>query len=78
MTYREMLRSGATLPRFQDVGFKAYSQVDDDGVLLYIFSLIGTSDKRCVEICAGMGIEWNTANMIINYFRTRLLIDGDA
>jgi hypothetical protein len=39
--------------------------------------LIGTTNRRCVEICAGDGIECNTANLIINHRWTGLLIDGD-
>ena len=78
LTYREMLRTGAPLPKFQEVGFHVYSQVDEDGILLYIFALIGTTNRRCVEICAGSGIECNTSNLIINHFWTGLLFDGDA
>src|SRR3954466_394920 len=70
LIYRDMLREGKPLPRFQDVGFHSYSQLDEDGILLYIFALIGTTNKRCVEICAGDGVECNTSNLIINHFWT--------
>jgi hypothetical protein len=59
-------------------GFSCYSQSDEDGILLYIMSVIGTTDRRCVEICAGDGIECNTANLIINHGWHGLLVDGDA
>jgi hypothetical protein len=61
---------------FSDVGFKVNSQHDEDGILLYIFSLIGTTNKKCVEICAGDGIECNTANLIMNHSWIGLLCDG--
>jgi hypothetical protein len=77
MQYRELVRAGATLPRIQDVGWQAFSQADEDGILLYIFSLIGTTDRRCVEICAGPGFECNTANLILNHHWSGLLVDGD-
>jgi hypothetical protein len=60
-----------------DVGFRVYSQHEEDGILLYIFALIGTTNKRCVEICAGDGIECNTANLIINHRWIGLLFDGN-
>lgn len=64
------------LPRFDEIGFRQYSQNDEDGILLYIFALIGTTNKRCLEICAGDGIQCNTANLIINHGWWGTLFDG--
>lgn len=61
----------------KEVGFKAFSQTDEDGILLYIFSIIGTANKTCVEICAGTGVECNTANLLINHGWHGLLVDGN-
>jgi len=76
-TYRALLESGNALPALEEVGFKTFSQTDEDGILLYIFSIIGTVTKKCVEICAGNGIECNTANLIINHGWSGLLVDGN-
>lgn len=73
--YREMAASNVILP-FDDVEFRNYSQNGEDGILLYIFSLIGTTNKRCVEVCAGDGIQCNTTNLIINHGWHGLLFDG--
>jgi hypothetical protein len=62
---------------FKHVGFRVFSQNDEDGILLYIFSLIGATNRKCVEICAGDGIECNTANLIINHRWIGLLCDGN-
>lgn len=62
---------------FKDVGFRVNSQNEEDGILLFIFSLVGTTTKRCVEMCAGDGIECNTANLIINHRWTGILFDGN-
>ncbi len=75
--YRSLAESGRALPGLGEVGFKAFSQADEDGILLYIFSIIGTANKKCVEICAGDGVECNTANLIINHGWTGLLVDGN-
>ena len=64
-TYKALAESGNKLPTLNEVGFKVLSQTDEDGILLYIFSVIGTESKKSVEICAGNGIECNTANFII-------------
>jgi len=65
------------MPSLKDVGFKAYSEFEEDGILLYIFSIIGTTNKRVVEICAGDGIECMAANLIINHGWEGLLFDGN-
>jgi hypothetical protein len=77
VTYRLLAASGASLPSVKEVGFKAYSQTDEDGILLFIFSILGATRRTCVEICAGNGIECNTANLIINHGWTGLLLDGN-
>lgn len=64
------------LPRFDDVGFRKYSQFEEDGILLYLFSLIPPINRNCVEICAGDGRECNTANLIINHGWWGHLFDG--
>ncbi len=43
-----------------------------------MFSLLGTTNRRAVEICASDGIECNAANLIINHGWQALLVDGDA
>jgi hypothetical protein len=78
LAYRGLADANGPLPAFRDVGFKAYSQTDEDGILLFIFSVIGTTNKTSVEICAGNGIECNTANLIINHGWTGLLMDGNS
>ena len=75
--YKQLHFSKCPPLTFRDVGFRAHSQQDEDGILLFIFSLIGTTNKQCVEICAGDGIECNTANLIINHTWVGLLCDGN-
>jgi hypothetical protein len=77
LKYQEIMRRGDPLPSFDDVEFRSYSQNGEDGILLFIFSLIGTTNKRVVEVCAQDGIECNGANLIINHGWRGLLFDGD-
>ena len=39
-----------TLPSIQETGFKNFSQFEEDGFLLYIFSIIGHGKKIFIEI----------------------------
>lgn len=78
LQYRAWQHIGMPRLRFDEVEFRSFSQHGEDGILLYVFSLIGTTDRRCVEICAGDGVECNTANLVVNHGWTALMIDGDA
>jgi hypothetical protein len=65
------------LPPLSTTGFRKYSQFEEDGLLLYVFSVIGEKSKRVVEICCGTGRECMSANLIINHGWDGLLFDGD-
>lgn len=65
-------------PPFDEIEFKCFSQHGEDGILLYLFSRLGTTNKQAVEICAGDGVECNTANLIVNHGWLGLLFDGAA
>ena len=75
--YKQMVQADMQMPSFEDVGFKTYSEADEDGILHYIFALIGTTNKRLLDIgAAGINIS-NTANLVINHGWKGLLIEGD-
>src|SRR5205085_5986038 len=78
MKFRDMRCSGDPLPKLDDIGFRAFSQTNEDGILLYIFSLIGKTNRKVVEACVDNGIECNAANLIINHGWTALLFEGNA
>jgi hypothetical protein len=75
--YRDMLTSGAELPAFHDTGFRVYSQSDEDGLLLYLFSLIGFSNRYVLDIASGAPIGGNTTNLIVNWGCHGLLVEGN-
>lgn len=76
-TYRRLVADKAPLPSFDDVEFRAFSQNGEDGILLLLFSVLGTTDKRAIELGAADGIECNSANLVINHGWQALLVDGD-
>jgi len=63
---------------FRDVEFRNYSQNGEDGILLYLFSLAGHGARRAVELCAGDGVECNTANLVIHHDWDALMLDGNT
>jgi hypothetical protein len=77
LQYQQLQRSGAPQPDLFDTEFRCHSQNGEDGILLYLFSILGHTNRKAVEICAGNGIECNAANLIINHGWRGLLVDGD-
>jgi len=75
--YRQLKHLGMPLPRLDEVGFRVFSEADEDGILHYIFSLVGTTNKKLVDVGAAGLSGSNTANLLVNDGWTGLLIEGD-
>ncbi len=76
--YKQLAHEKKLLPAMHDVGFRLFSQNDEDGILLYIFSLIGTTNKKCLDIAFASPYGANTTNLICNWNWSGLLICGDT
>lgn len=75
--YYQQEIKGGKLWDLCDTGFRNYSQFEEDGILLYIFAAIGTTNRMFVDIGSGDGINSNCANLAINFGWHGLFIDGD-
>jgi hypothetical protein len=73
--YSEMTKKGETLS-FNDTGFRVFSQFEEDGKLLFVFSVLGMSNKTFVEIGSDDGVNSNSANLYFNFGWHGLFIDG--
>lgn len=76
LTLREATEKAGTALPFDDIGFNTYSSTYEDGILLYIFSLIGMTNRRCVDIGCGKIHGSNVANLVVNHGFSGLLVDG--
>lgn len=74
--YQQCKKDGC-LPLLSDTGFRVFSQFEEDGKLLYIFSVIGMTNKTFVEIGSDDGINSNCANLHFNFGWHGLFIDGN-
>jgi len=61
-----------------EYGCKLQSQNSEDGNIYYILSVIKPKSKTTFEICAGDGIECNSANLILNHGYQGILLDGNS
>ncbi len=75
--YYQSLYCKDIIPDWKNVGFREYSQTNEDGLLLFIFSIIGFTNRVLVDIACGNPEGSNSANLICNWGFTGLLVDGD-
>ncbi len=76
LKYRELLKK-KELPLISETGFRVFSQFEEDGKLLFIFSVLGMPNKTFIEIGADDGINSNSANLYFNFGWNGLFIDGN-
>lgn len=74
--YRRDLQEN-NLNKLSETGFKVFSQFEEDGLLLFIFSLIGMTNKNFIEIGSDDGINSNCANLYFNHGWHGLFIDAN-
>ena len=65
-------------PRFKSVEYGCQSQNTEDGILVYLFGVIGFTNRVGVEICAGIGSENNLIQLVLHHGFQAYMIDGDA
>lgn len=75
-SYQKNARDGI-LPKLSETGFRVFSQFEEDGKLLFIFSVIGMTNKSFVEIGSDDGVNSNSANLYFNFGWHGLFIDGN-
>ena len=66
LQYRKLIDQKSSLPQINDTSFRVFSQNDEDGIILFLFAVIGAKNKLFVEIGTGNGTECNCANLAIN------------
>lgn len=74
--YIDCLRSN-NLPNFNATGFKVFSQFEEDGKLLYIFSILGMGKKTFVDLGSNDCVNSNCANLTVHFNWKGLFVDGD-
>lgn len=76
LVYARLAAEKRPLPAFDDAGVRAYSQTNEDGILLLLQGVLGRGQARIVEIGCGNALESNSANLIVNHGWSGWLFDG--
>lgn len=58
-------------------GFQNFSQFEEDGLVLYLFSLLKSDNRTFIEFGADDGINSNAANLHFHHDFTGLFLDGN-
>ncbi|MBE0654342.1 MAG: hypothetical protein IH594_11125, partial [Bacteroidales bacterium] len=66
------------LPPIEETGFRVFSQFEEDGKLLFLFSVIGMDVNTFVEIGSDDGVNSNSANLYFNFGWHGLFIDANS
>jgi hypothetical protein len=74
--YRDHISRNQLIP-IAETGFRVFSQFEEDGKLLFIFSVIGMDNKIFIEIGSDDGVNSNSANLYFNFGWHGLFIDGN-
>ncbi len=74
--YQELSKKNE-LPSLSETGYRVFSQFEEDGKLLFVFSIIGMDNKVFVEIGSDDGVNSNSANLYFNFGWRGLFIDGN-
>lgn len=75
--YYQDCKKNNNLPKLAETGFRVFSQFEEDGKLLFIFSVIGMDNKTFIEIGSDDGVNSNCANLHCNFGWHGLFIDGN-
>jgi len=76
--YRATIAAGRPLPPVSETGFRVFSEVDEDGVILFLLAAAGLDRGRFVDIGAGDCVSAsNCANLALNLGFHGLFVDAD-
>jgi hypothetical protein len=77
LEYRRRFDDGGRPPSVWDTGFRAFSEFDEDGVILFLLASGGLETRRFVDLGAGDGVNAsNCANLALNHAFDGLFVDA--
>jgi hypothetical protein len=75
-TWKQLQSAGVILP-FDQVGFSRFSEFEEDGHLLYLLTLAGSTSRTVVEISSQDGRTCMATNLLVHHRWRGFLFDGD-
>jgi len=75
-SYEDLAADLPQAARLRNHEFKVYSQNGEDGLIAYLFSQIGVTNRRFVEFGVGDGRECNSANLAIHFGWSGVMLEA--
>ncbi len=75
-SWKQLQASGVILP-LEQVGFSRFSEFEEDGHLLYLLTLAGSTSRTVVEISSQDGRVCMATNLLVHHRWRGFLFDGD-
>jgi len=75
-SWKQLQTAGVILP-LADVGFSRFSEFEEDGQLLYLLTLAGSTSRTVVEISSQDGRVCMATNLLVHHRWRGFLFDGD-
>jgi hypothetical protein len=64
--------------KIREAGFRCYSQFEEDGIILYLMTMLGIESGTAAEMCCGNGRECMATNLVLNHGYHGFLFDGSG
>lgn len=77
LRYRELAAAGGPLPSYRDVGFGVFCDADEDGILLFLLSVVSSGRKQLVDLGSASIDASNSSNLILHHGWSGLLVDAN-
>jgi hypothetical protein len=78
LRYKELAATGGPLPSYRDVGFRVFCDADEDGIILFLLSVVGSGCKQLVDLGSASVTASNSSNLILHHGWSGLLVDANA
>jgi hypothetical protein len=75
--YQTLVKQKLPLPSIFDTGYRVYSDFEEDGMLVFLFAVLGTKSKTFIDIGSANGLCSNCANLAIHFGWHGLFIDAN-
>jgi len=72
------LQGESPYAKIGEAGFRCYSQFEEDGITLYLLTMLGVHAGTVAEMCCGDGQECMATNLILNHGYQGFLFDGSG
>ena len=77
LQYQQLAALGIGLPPVSETGWDRYTRGGEDGMLVYLFGVLGFGTRRAIDLGGGSVGASNTLNLVLHHGFDVCVVDGD-